>query len=188
MRKLQDTIPLERRYTFEELNILTNLIMLWNRYAIWTRSLMISTFLDLPQNQAVRKRLYDLPIEFYNTLRVFFGERIAQEFLGYFQKHLVIQAQLNEALANEDQDAAGQFTMELYRNADEIASFLGQFPYWEEALWKQYLYNDIALYLQEARAYLTGDFEREIEIYERILLNATDIGEYMTRGILGIPD
>lgn len=185
MIKLQNTIPLERRYTFEELNILTNLIMLWNRYAIWTRSLMISTFLDLPQDEAIRKRLYDLPLEFYNTLRVFFGERIAQEFSNYFQKHLVLQAQLNQALSNQDQEGADQFTKDLYQNADEIAAFLGQFPYWEEAMWKQYLYNDITLYLQEARAYLAGDYESEIEIYERILLNATDLGEYMTRGILG---
>lgn len=183
---LQDTLPIERQFTFEKLNILANLLTLWNRYAIWTRSLMISTFLDLPQNEAVKKRIYNLPSEFYNTMRVFFGEQIAQQFQYLFQKHLVLLAQLSEALINNDQESADQFTRELYQNADSMAAFFGLFPYWQEAQWKQYLYNDISLSLQEAGAYLTGDYDREIEIYERLLINAANMGEYMASGIMGI--
>ncbi len=183
--KQQETERPRRCLTFEELNILKSMITLWTNYAMWTRSLMISTLLGLPDIQAVRKRVYDLPMEFYSTLRIFFGDKIAQQFLNYFQRSVVIQAQLMAALADNDQNAADTYTQELYRNADEMAAFLGQFPYWDESQWKQYLYNDINLYLQETRAYMQGDYEREIGIYERILLNASDIGQYMAKGILG---
>ena len=183
--KLQETDRQQRCLTFEELNILQNMITLWTNYEMWMRSLMISTLLNLPQSQAVRNRVYALPTEFYSTLRVFHGDRIAQQFLNYFQKYIVLQAQLIDALERNDQNAADTYTQELYRNADEIAAFLGQFPYWDESQWKQYLYTDINLYLQEARAFMQGDYEREIGIYERILLNASDIGRYMARGILG---
>jgi len=175
----------QRCYTFEELNILKTMITLWTNYVMWTRSLLISTVQNLPEGPAIRKRLYELPADFYSTLRVFFGNRLAQQFLDYFQSYILIQIQLIEALTNNDQAAADTYTQELYKNADEIAAFLGQFPYWSETQWKQYLYSDINAYLDEVRAFMAGDYEREISIYERILLNAQDIGEYMTRGILG---
>lgn len=175
----------QRRYTFEELNILKTVITLWMNYAMWTRSLLVSTVFNLPEGPAIRKRLYELPADFYSTLRVFFGNRIAQQFLDYFQRYILIQIQLIEALTNNNQAAADTYTQELYKTADEIALFLGQFPYWNETQWKQYLYADINASLDEARAFMAGDYEREISIYDRIMLNAQDIGEYMTRGILG---
>lgn len=175
----------QRRFTFEELNILRNLISLWMNYAMWSRSLLISTVLNLPQGEAIRRRLYEVPADFYSTLRVFYGNQIAQQFLNYFQRYILIQIELIDALAENDQDAAAAHTQELYKNADEISAFLGQFPYWKETQWKQYLYGDINSYLDEVRAFMTGDYEREISIYDRILLNAQDIGTYMTRGIVG---
>jgi hypothetical protein len=182
--KSQETGQPQRCLTFEELNILKNIITLWTNYEMWTRSLMISTLLNLPQSEAVRNRVYNLPSEFYSTLRVFYGDKIAQQFSNYFQRYIVLQAQLIDALKNHDQNAADTYTRELYQSADEMAAFLGQFPNWDENQWKQYLYNDINLFLQEAIAFMQGDYDREIGIYERNLLNASDIGQYMARGIL----
>jgi len=185
INKLQETGQQQKCLTFEQLNVLQNMVTLWTNYAMWTRSLMISTLLGLPESQAVRNRVYAIPTEFYSALRIFYGERIAQQFLNYFQRYIVLQAQLIDALERNDQNAADTYTQQLYRNADEMAAFLGQFPYWDERQWKQYLYNDINLYLREARAFMQGDYEGEISIFERILLNASDIGRYMARGILG---
>lgn len=185
IHKFQDIGQQQECYTFQEINILKNMITLWTNYAMWTRSLLISTVLNLPESQVIRNRVYDLPAEFYSILRVFYGDSIAQQFLNYFQRYIIIQANLINALSSNDQDTANIHTQELYQNADEIAAFLGQFPYWDESQWKQYLYQDINMYLEEARAFMTGEYEREIGIYDRILINAGNIGEYMTRGILG---
>jgi hypothetical protein len=96
--KLQETGQPQRCFTLEELNVLQNIVTLWTNYEMWTRSLMISTLLGLPQSEAVSSRVYNLPSEFYSTLRVFFGDRVAQQFLNYFQRYIVLQAQLIDAV------------------------------------------------------------------------------------------
>jgi hypothetical protein len=65
-----------------------------------------------------------------------------------------------------------------------LAKYLGQFPYWDESQWKSFLYQDISMFIDEIRAILLGEYEREIGIYERILTNASAIGRYMAAGIL----
>lgn len=169
--------------TFEQFNILNNLISLWQRYTMWTRALFFSKMENSANLFAIQNRVNQLPMDFYNTLRVFYGERLAEQFLNSFQRYVSAQSNLMNAMIANDQEAVNAFGQELYARADEIASFLSQSPYWNLEQWKALLYRDISLSISEFRAALTGDHETEISIFERLLLNATDIGGYMARGI-----
>jgi len=71
-------------FTFEQFNILNNLISLWQRYAMWSRALFLSKAGNSPNLHAVENRFYQIPMDFYNTLRVFYGERLAEQFLNSF--------------------------------------------------------------------------------------------------------
>ncbi len=169
--------------TFEQLNILNNLISLWQRYTMWTRALFFSKMENSPNLAAIQNRVNQMPMDFYNTLRVFYGERLAEQFLNSFQRYVRAQESLMNAMIANDQEAVNAFAQELYARADEIASFLSQAPYWSLQQWQSLLYRDISLSISEFRAALTGDHETEISIFERLLLNAAEIGGYMARGI-----
>lgn len=169
--------------TFEQFNILNNLISLWQRYTMWTRALFLSKAENSPNLLAVQNRVYQLPMEFYNTLRVFYGERLAEQFSNSFQRYILVQSNLMDAMLANDQEKVNDLTQQLYAIADEISGFLSQSPYWSFEVWKSLLYQDASNSIAEFRASLTGEHEREISIFERLLLNASEIGGYMASGI-----
>jgi hypothetical protein len=182
----QPRTPYEVFYniSFEDLNIIDRLQDLWMQYVMWERSLLIAQAFDLPNLQAVLDRLYGIPLDFYNTLRVFYGDRIAQQMLNYLQQRIIIESRLIDAMIAGDQSTVDTYTTQLYQNADELASYFDQFPYWTAAQWKSLLYQDISMFFDEIRSILSEEYEREIEIFERMLINAASIGRYMAAGIL----
>lgn len=169
--------------TFEQFNILNNLTSLWQRYVMWTRALFLSKTENSTNLAAVQNRVNQLPIDFYNVLRVFYGERLAEQFLNSFQLYVRAQSSLVNAMIANNQEAMNAAGQELYARADEIALILSQVRHWSLQQWQSLLYRDISMSIAEFRAALTGEHETEISIFERLLLNAAEIGGYMARGI-----
>lgn len=169
--------------TFEQFNILNNLISLWQRYVMWTRALLLAWMENSESLPAVQNRVYQIPMDFYNTLRVFYGERLAEQVLNSFRGYSVTKQNLMGAMITNNEEAVRSYVQELYQRADEIAAVLSQVPYWNKDYWKTLLYQDISMSLAEFRAAFTGDHEMEISIFERMLLNAADIGGYMASAI-----
>lgn len=184
-RRQQYNLPQDKQacLTFEQFNVLNNVISLWQRFSMWRWVLFLSKLEQSPYVSAVEKRINQVPVDFYNTLRVFFGERLAEQFLATFQSYVMIQTKLMDDLISRNQESVDTLTQSLYAKADEIAALLSKFPYWQQEQWKSLLYQDISASLADYRAALSGDYEMEISIYERILLNASEIGQYMARGI-----
>ena len=181
MHKLQEFEP--QCFTFEQLNILDNLISLWQRYVMWIRALFLSKLENSANQAAVQSRVDQLPMDFYNVLRVFYGERLAEQFLISFQLYIRAQINLMNAMIANDQESVNAAAQQLYARADDIATFLSQAPYWSLQQWQTFLYRDISLTISNFRAALTGEHEIEISIFERLLLNAAEIGGYMATGI-----
>lgn len=185
IHKLQEQ-PYEVFYniTFSDLNVIDGIQRLWTQYVMWVRALLMALAFDDPNLAAILNRLYRVPLDFYNTLRIFYGDQIAQEMMNYLQRRLIIEGRLINAMITGGQESVDAYTLEYYKNADELAEYLGRFPYWDAARWQTLLYNDISMTFDEIQAILLGEYEREIDIYERILNNATTIGRYMAAGIL----
>ena len=170
--------------SFVNLNIIDRIQDLWSQYVMWERALLMAQAFNNPNLEEIQNRLYRIPLDFYDNLRVFYGDRIAQQMLNYLQARVILERKLINAMITGNQEIVDIYTQKLYQNADELSDYLGQFPYWDSAQWKTLLYTDIGMLFDEIRAVLLGDYEREIEIFERELLNATAIGRYMAAGIL----
>jgi hypothetical protein len=128
------------------------------------RSLLLSQAFDLPNLQVILDRIYRVPLDFYNTLRVFYGSRVAQLMLDYLQSRINSEIRLTDAMIRGDQSAVDAYTEDLYRTTDELAEFFGQFPYWDASQWKSQLYRTSGHVYREIRALLSGDYEREGQI------------------------
>lgn len=182
IKKLQQFDP--SAFTLTEYNIYRNIVDLWSRYIMWTRSLFFSKAGDQPNLEAVQNRVMQIPTEFYSTLRIFYGDRLAQQISNLLQIYFIIKSHLMDAMIAGDQNAVDEYTRQLYASAGELSELFAQAPYWDAEQWRSLLYQDIRMSIEEFRSLLAGDYEREISVYERLLLNGVDIGNYMASGIV----
>ena len=158
---------------------------LWEQHVEWTRFFIVSTANCLADLPFVTQRLLRNPCDFANVLRQFYGPRNAEQFKQLFTEHLTIAAQLVNALKAGDTPAVYCLRNEWYQNAVQIAAFLACInPCWNQAEWQGLLFTHLSLTEQEATAYLNGQYEESIALYDRIEEEALMMADIMTQGIV----
>lgn len=174
------------RYTFEQMNMLIRNQRLWAQFALWMRNFALGTLDDSRNLTAVTNRLFEnLPLDFFNVFRVFYGDEIAQQFLNIFSKFISSTWPLLQAFKNNDQAALDSSTTQWYQTADDLATFLARNNiYWNEDQWKSLLYQYIRAYIQGLIAYQNGKYGQEITIYDNIENISSRMAGYMARGII----
>jgi len=158
---------------------------LWDEHIMWTRSFIISTAVDLGDLPYVTQRLLRNPADTAAVLAQFYGPDNARRFEQLLTDHLTIAAQLVNDSKAGNTAAANTDRQQWYANADEIAATLaGLNPYWQEQVWKDMLYDHLAITEQEAALRLTGRFAEDVALFDEIQAQAMDMADYMTEGIL----
>jgi len=166
-------------------NLLINLRNLWLDLAIWTRNYMVSIISGFGNASAVGERLYGIPIDFYSRLQMVFGSQRAQGFVNLLSQHIAVMMYTAGAMKDGDQDALNRNTQLLYQNANDLANYLvGLNPYWSTIQWNTLLEQYINMTLQEMVALASGDFERDIDIFDRITYYTVFLADYLTEGIV----
>lgn len=183
---IREILPRENFLTFEQMNIINNSQRLWLRSSLWMRDFIISTMRDPERQPIIIKRLFEeLPLDFYNTFRFFYGHEIAQELLNLISSFIIYTWRLAEAVKNNDTEAVNTNTVSWYQKADEIAAFLSSINiYWDESQWKNLLYQYIRLKIEQIVAIAGNNFEREMQIYDEIENLNIVIGNYLARGFI----
>lgn len=162
-----------------------HLRLLWEQHVVWTRLVIISIIFNLPDVEFVTKRLLRNPKDFATALRPLYGEQVAARFDSLLTSHLVIAAELVKAAKAGDSRAAADAERRWYANADEIAAFLARInPYWSEQEWKDMLYKHLALTKAEAVNILTGKYAEGIAVFDQIEMQALEMADVMTNGII----
>jgi len=73
----------------------------------------------------------------------------------------------------------------LYQSADSLARFFAQINiYWDEGQWKNLLYQYVRMKIEEIVAIASNDFQKEVEVYDRVEDLTAIMGNYMARGII----
>jgi len=174
----QVTMPLDRFELVDELQTL------WVLYVVLQRSALLGDFFNAPAQIPAQNRVLQIPEEFHNVLiGANFDEQFADQFRNYFSNRINIESNIIKAMISQDQNEIDYYVREYTKNADVLAELMGRYPYWNESRWKELFYTDIRLFLDEILAILTGNYEKEIDIFEQILRNAQIIGRYMASGL-----
>ena len=181
----KDHYPTPMKITKSELDLMNNIRMLWEQHGAWTRMAITSMVFGLPDEDLVINRLLQNPVDFANTLKLFYGNKIASTFSDLLKSHLVIAADLVKAAKAGDNKSATDAEKKWYENADEIATFLAYInPYWSKESWKAMLHEHLALVKAEAVALLTNDYAAGVEVYDKIELQALEMADMMAEGII----
>lgn len=168
----------------DALTIINDLQVLWMLYFIWARTAFLGRMFNAPTMIPAQNQLKNIPSDFYNILRRFYGDELSQQFEKYLRNRIDLEGNIVNAMMSNDQNAVDIYSREYIKNAEMIAEFLGQFAFWDETQWKTYLYNDINLFFEEIRAMMASDFEKEADIFKSEINNAMEIGRYMAAGIV----
>lgn len=158
--------------------------LLWEQHVYWTRMAIMGMAFGSPDTDASVNRLLRNPKDFESALRQYYGEETAAKFSKLLTDHLTIAAELVKAAKAGNGAAAADAEKRWYKNADQIAAFLGGInPYWSAQEWREMLYKHLSMTKAEAVDILTRKYEDSIAVFENIEREALAMADMMTRGI-----
>ena len=176
--------PFSRGIHGTEQALSNQLRLLWEQHVYWTRMVILSMALGLPDAEVVTGRLLRNPKDFEAALRPYYGKDSAAKFAELLTSHLTIAAELVQAAKAGDSDAVAAAEKRWYANADQIASFLSSInPYWSAQEWQKMLYDHLAMTKNEAVDLLTQKYADSISVFESIEQEALAMADRMTQGI-----
>jgi len=175
----------EATIPYGQMNLIVNFRTLWLNLAIWTRSFMQSIASGLPNTQVVSERLYQVPMQISTLLQLVFGQEASEGFTNLLSRQIVTLEQVIIAQKDGDAQAAKENTERLYQINQEIANYLGKLnPFWFPPQWLNLLDYYVSLSLNESTAMLSGNYESDVQLFDRIQYQTLLIGDYMANGII----
>jgi hypothetical protein len=169
-----------------ELDFRNDMRKLWEDHVTWTRLAIISLTTDSPDTGATVGRLLQNQEDIGNAIKPFYGKTAGQELTRLLRDHILIAADLIAAARAGDGPAVADAQARWEANADEIAAFLSSANprNWKLADMRAMLGEHLALTTDEVLARLGGDWEADVEAYDRIHLQALEMADMLSVGIV----
>ena len=159
---------------------------LWEDHITWTRLVIIGVFEDSPGLDSSVQRLLQNQVDIGDAIKPFYGEEAGDQLTALLTDHILIAAEILQAAKSGDTTALEDGVERWYTNADDIAVFLNaanprQWPLEEmKAMMREHL----DLTLEEAVAYLHGDYEASIAAYDEVHVQALEMADMLSMGII----
>ena|SRR5215207_4376021 len=159
---------------------------LWEDHITWTRLVIIGTFEELPDLSLSTQRLLQNQVDIGNAIKPFYGEAAGNQLTALLTDHILIAAEILQAAKNGDPDALNAAVTRWYANADDIAAFLNNLnpEEWPLEEMQKMMRTHLDLTLQEAVTYLNGDYAASIAAYDQIHLQALEMADMLSTGII----
>lgn len=156
--------------TFEELNDIYTIMMIWFELVIWVRNYMLQRYAGIGSEEEALERLTRVPINYVATLKKYFPDFDSNTYLNLFYIYISLVSDFISAMMSEDVEKLDRATRDLYRNADERASFLSAIsPLWSEEELRDSLYVNLRSTIEESNSFLAKDYVTNIDIFTRLL-------------------
>lgn len=159
---------------------------LWEDHITWTRLVIVSLANDLPDTAPTVQRLLQNQDDIGDAIKPFYGDAAGEQLSALLRDHILIAAEIIQAAKNNDTTALNGAITRWYANADDIAVFLNSAnpENWPLDEMKAMMREHLDLTLQEAVAYLHGDYPASITAYDQIHLQALDMADMLSEGII----
>ena len=168
-----------------QMNFIFRARMLWRDLASWLRAYKISLYGGVGNTEALSKRLFEIPLEYGNILAVFFGDQIKEQYITLLTQYIAILQSLFIAQINNDVNVVNNLTQQAYQNViNRAALFSSINPYWKQSDWVTLLDSFTNMQIEEATTLLTKDYDRNVDIHDRMLSLTNIIGDYFSEGLV----
>lgn len=179
----KDMMP-EECITYEQMNAIFGISMLWFELITWIRSHMLSVVENLGNEEEIHTRLRLVADAFGNAMRIIFGEEAGDTTEQHINILIDLLDELIIAQMEGDIERVNEITGLLYQDAHDHAQHLASLnPAWEESAWEPLLFDMVKDLINMSTALLAGDYTQHMDIYSTSLARAETTSEYFAEGI-----
>lgn len=159
---------------------------LWEDHITWTRMVIVSMFADLPDQGPTVQRLLQNQEDIGDAIKPFYGDAAGEQLSALLRDHILIAAEILQAAEDEDTAALEDAIERWYANADDIAEFLhaANPENWPLEEMRTMMREHLDLTLQEAVAYLNGNYSASIDFYDQVHIQALEMADMLSEGII----
>ena len=163
---------------------------LWEDHITWTRMVIVDFLAGpngtLPDTQASVDRLLQNQADIGNAIKPFYGDAAGDQLTALLRDHILIAAEILQDAKAGNTTAMNDAIARWYANADEIAVFLNSAnpEYWPLDEMKNMMHMHLDLTLQEAVAYLHGDYGASVAFYDQVHLEILEMADMLSTGII----
>ena len=159
---------------------------LWEDHITFTRLFIVSTFADLPDQDATAQRLLQNQDDIGDAIKPYYGDEAGEQLSALLRDHILIAAEILQAAKAGDTTALEEAVTRWYANADEIAVFLNTAnpENWPLEEMKAMMREHLDLTIEEATTQLNGDFTASFASYDEVHLQALEMADMLSEGII----
>ena len=159
---------------------------LWEDHITWTRLVIIGVFEDSPGLNSSVQRLLQNQVDIGDAVKPFYGEEAGDQLTALLTDHILIAAEILQAAKSGNTAALEDAIKRWYTNADDIAVFLNAAnpSQWPLEEMKAMMREHLDLTLEEAVAYLQGDYEASVAAYDEVHVQALEMADMLSMGII----
>ena len=159
---------------------------LWEDHITWTRLVIIGVFEDSPGLNSSVQRLLQNQVDIGDAVKPFYGDEAGDQLTALLTDHILIAAEILQAAKSGNTAALEDAIKRWYTNADDIAVFLNAAnpSQWPLEEMKAMMREHLDLTLEEAVAYLQGDYEASVAAYDEVHVQALEMADMLSMGII----
>jgi phage terminase Nu1 subunit (DNA packaging protein) len=140
---------------------------LWEDHITYTRNYIISALADLPDTDAVAKRLLKNQDDIGDAIKPYYGADAGKKLAGLLRDHILIATEVVKAAKSDNKDEMTAAQKKWSANGKDIAAFLsGANPHWAKREMEQMLQKHLDLTTGEVVGRLKKDWTADIRSYD----------------------
>lgn len=172
--------------TSAAIELRTNLRVLWEDHAMYTRNVILNIIDDLPGTNEAVERLLRNQDDIGNAIKPVYGEAAGKKLSELLREHIMIAADLLKAAKSNNQSAFADANTKWFKNADDISAFLSTAnpSNWPLEDMKKMMHEHLNLTTQEAVARLKKDYKGDVEAFDKTREELLQMSDMLAEGIL----
>ena len=176
-----------------ELAFRNDMRKLWEDHITWTRNLIISFEVNLPDPDATLpdlsaalNRLLQNQADIGNAIKPFYGAEAGDRLTALLREHILIAGEVLTAAKIGDAEGLSDAQARWYANAHDIAVFLSTAnpDNWPLAEMDQMLKDHLDATTAEVLARLNSDWTGDVAAYENVHIQALGMADMLSTGIV----
>ena len=157
---------------------------LWEEHITYTCNYIISALADLPDGDAVAKRLLKNQDDIGDAIKPFYGDEAGKKLSALLREHILIATEVVKAAKGGNQDQLAAAQTKWTANGKDIAAFLSSAnPNWLRNDLEEMLQKHLDLTTGEVVGRLTKDWAKDIESYDKGHLHMLMFADLLSDGI-----
>lgn len=158
---------------------------LWEDHVIYTKYYIISALADLPDLDAVTKRLLRNQDDIGNSIKPYYGNKAGAKLTALLREHILIAAEVVKAAKTNDGEGLKSSQKKWQDNAVEIATFLSSAnPNWSKETLQKMLFMHLDLTTGEVVARLNKNWKKDINSFDQGEAHMLDFADFLSDGII----